>query len=144
MASPFNTHCLNVLQPIDPIWEVTKSLSGSLFSVDNVQEPGLAFKTSVVQLQPHSLLPSLPSVLSTVFQKSKTLSIMSYILISEMVKCKKVDILESIKYGILYSSKNRTACTVPRMASVSALIFFLFSCLLWKISNIYSSREIKQ
>lgn len=43
-----------------------------------------------------------------------------------MVKCKKVDILESTKYGILYSSKNRTACTVPRMAPVSALIFFFF------------------
>lgn len=43
-----------------------------------------------------------------------------------MLKCKKVDILESIKYGILHSTENRTVCAIPDAMLFQALLFFSF------------------
>ena len=69
----------------------TKSLSGSLFSSRQCPSawPGIRYL--------HGIAPTSLPILSTVFQKLKTLSIVRYVLISEMLKReKKMGILKSI------------------------------------------------
>lgn len=121
MASPLkNPHLLNVL-------------SGSLFSVGQGSS-SWSGRQDLHDLAPASLsapasaylLSPPPSILCTVFQKSKTLSTVRYILISGLLKCKTADTLESIKHFILHSSENRTVCTLPRCHAVPGLTSFFF------------------